>query len=140
MKSSILFFILLISSYSYCSGQNLKSFQNDSLKLYYEVYGNGPALYILSGGPGEAPEHPYRQIADSLKYFYTCVLIHQRGSGKSRNIPINEKTITIGKYTEDIEVLRKIRGDQKVTLLGVSWGGLLAMNYAALHPGNLCQI
>ncbi len=140
MRSIKLLFILLVSISSYCPGQNLKSFQNDSLKLYYEEYGNGPALYILSGGPGEAPEHPYRQIADSLKSIYTCVLIHQRGSGKSRNIPINEKTITIGKYTEDIEILRKVRGDSKITLLGVSWGGLLAMNYAALHPNAVSNL
>ncbi len=62
-------FIILLSAYSYCSGQNLKTFNNGSLNLYYEEYGKGPALYILSGGPGEAPEHPYRQIIDSLKSF-----------------------------------------------------------------------
>lgn len=130
----LLLLILLLSTYSYCTGQSLKSFNNGSVKLYYEVYGTGPALYILSGGPGEAPEHPYRQIIDSLKSFYTCILMHQRGSGKSRNIPINETTITIQNYTQDIELLRKKRGDKKITLLGKSWGGLLAMNYAALHP------
>lgn len=130
----VLFIILLLLNISYCVGQNVKSFNNGEIKLYYEEYGKGPALYILSGGPGEAPEHPYRQIIDSLKSFYTCVLIHQRGSGKSRNIPINETTITIEKYTQDIELLQKKRGDKKITLLGISWGGLLVMNYAALHP------
>jgi len=133
-KISIWFAILLLSTYSFCSGQNLKSFNNGSLKLYYEEYGKGPALYILSGGPGEAPEHPYRQIVDSLRTFYTCVLIHQRGSGKSRDIPINEGTISIENYTRDIELLRKERGDKKITLLGISWGGLLVMNYAAHYP------
>ncbi len=134
MRNLLLFTILLLISYSYCSGQHLKSFKSGSLELFYEEYGRGPALYILSGGPGEAPEHPYRQIVDSLQSFYTCILMHQRGSGKSRNIPINEKTISIENYTQDIELLRKARGDQKITLLGVSWGGLLAMNYAAFYP------
>jgi len=133
MRAS-LFIIFLLSGYSYSSGQNLRSFNNGNFKLYYEEYGKGPPLYILSGGPGEAPEHPYRQIVDSLKSFYTCILIHQRGSGKSRNIPINETTITIANYTQDIDLLRKERGDKGITLLGVSWGGLLAMNYASLHP------
>lgn len=129
--------MLLLLICSYCSGQHLKSFNNGSLKLYYEEYGKGRALYILSGGPGEAPEHPYRQIVDSLKSFYTCILIHQRGSGKSRNIPINQTTITIKNYTRDIELLRKKRGDKNITLLGISWGGLLAMNYGALYPAFL---
>lgn len=127
-------------TYSYCSAQNLKTFNNGPLKLYYEEYGKGPALYILSGGPGEAPEHPYRQIVDSLKSFYTCILIHQRGSGKSRNIPINQTTISIKNYTQDIELIRKQRSDKKITLLGISWGGLLVMNYAALYPENVSNL
>lgn len=132
--------ILLLLFASLCSGQNLKSYTNGPLKLYYEEYGKGPALYILSGGPGEAPDHPYRQIVDSLKSFYTCILIHQRGSGKSRNIPINQTTISIKNYTQDIELIRKQRDDAKITLLGISWGGLLAMNYAALHPASVANL
>ncbi|MCK6616393.1 MAG: alpha/beta hydrolase [Cyclobacteriaceae bacterium] len=129
-----LFIVLVLIAYSRSPGQTVKSYTNGTFKLYYEEFGKGPALYILSGGPGEAPDHPYRQIIDSLESFYTCILIHQRGSGKSRNIPINEETITIANYTQDIELLRKERGDKKISLLGVSWGGLLAMNYAAYHP------
>jgi len=140
MRNLILLIILLLATYSNSSGQNLKSFNNGSVKLYYEEYGKGPALYILSGGPGEAPEHPYRQIVDSLKAYYTCVLLHQRGSGKSRNMPINEKTITIKNYTQDIDLLRKERGDKKITLLGISWGGLLAMNYAALYSESVSNL
>lgn len=134
MKIFFLFTTLLLLTCSLCSGQNMRSFENGSFKLYYEEYGKGPSLYILSGGPGEAPEHPYRQIIDSLKSFYTCILVHQRGTGKSRNIPVNENTITIESYTQDLELLRKTRGDKKITLLGISWGGLLAMNYVAQHP------
>lgn len=134
MKRFYLLIILLPIVYSHSTGQTLKSYTDGKYKLYYEEYGKGPALYILSGGPGESPEHPYRQIVDSLKSFYTCILIHQRGSGKSRNIPINEKTITIANYTHDIELLRRVRDDKRIALLGVSWGGLLAMNYAAYHP------
>ena len=116
------------------AGQTSHSFYNGEVKLFYEIIGEGPALYILSGGPGEAPEHPYRQIADSLKNFYTCVIMHQRGSGMSGDIPINENTINIRNYTRDIEVLRSLRGDSSISLLGVSWGELLAMNYAAGYP------
>lgn len=132
--------IILLSTYSYCSGQHLKTYYNGSIKLFYEEYGKGPALYIWSGGPGEAPEHPYRQLVDSLKSLYTCILIHQRGSGKSRDIPINQTTISIKNYTLDIELIRKQRGDKTMTLLGVSWGGLLAMNYAALYPDHVSNL
>ena len=128
----ILAAILLLSVY--CSGQNLKNFYNGSIQLFYEEHGKGPALYILTGGPGAPPEDPSYRLIDSLKSFYTCVLLHQRGAGKSRHIPVNEKTINIKSYLQDIELLRKKRNDKNITVLGVSWGGLLAMNYTALYP------
>ena len=124
----------------YCYGQNLKNFHNGDIQLFYEEHGKGPALYILTGGPGAPPEDPSYRIIDSLKSFYTCVLLHQRGSGKSRNIPINEKTINIKSYLQDIELLRKKRNDRKVILMGMSWGGLLAMNYAAVHPQYVSKL
>ncbi|MFZ1704957.1 MAG: alpha/beta hydrolase [Saprospiraceae bacterium] len=139
-KTSVLIMFLMLFTGTICIGQDVKHFYNGSIKLYYEEFGNGPALYIFSGGPGEAPEHPYIQIIDSLKTFYTCVLLHQRGSGKSMHIPMNDETITIKNYLQDIELLQKKRGDKKVTLLGVSWGGLLAMNYAVLHPTSVSNL
>src|SRR5688572_20028631 len=127
-------FIVILFLSGYCYGQDLKSFYNGNIQLFYEEKGRGPALYILTGGPGAPPEHPSYEIMDSLKAAYTCVLLHQRGAGMSRNVPINEQTITIASYLDDIELLRKKRGDKQIKLLGISWGGLLAMNYAVLYP------
>ncbi|WKZ58254.1 MAG: alpha/beta hydrolase [Cyclobacteriaceae bacterium] len=132
--------IVLFVTASFCSGQNLHSYTSDGLTLYYEQHGSGPALYILSGGPGEYPGQSYRQLADSLKNWYTCVIVHQRGSGKSRNILINENTISIARYTDDLERLRQHRGDKQIALLGVSWGGLLAMNYTAQYSKFVSHI
>ncbi len=127
-------FILILFLSSYCYGQDLKSFYNGNIQLFYEEQGKGPALYILTGGPGAPPGDPSHRIMDSLRSFYTCVLLHQRGAGRSRNIPINETTINIKSYLQDIELLRKKRNDKKIILLGISWGGLLAMNFTVLYP------
>ena len=127
-------FTVILFLPGFCYGQELKSFYNGNIQLFYEEQGIGPALYILTGGPGAPPGDPSHRIMDSLKSFYTCVLLHQRGAGRSRNIPINETTINIKSYLQDIELLRKKRNDKKMTLLGISWGGLLAMNYTVLYP------
>jgi len=127
-------FIVILFLSGYCYGQDLDSFYNGNIQLFYEEQGKGPALYILTGGPGAPPEDPSHRIMDSLRSFYTCVLLHQRGAGRSRNIPINETTINIKSYLQDIELLRKKRNDKKIILLGISWGGLLAMNYTVLYP------
>jgi proline iminopeptidase len=126
--------MILLFSINWCYGQSVKNFSNGGIQLFYEEKGNGPALYILTGGPGAPPDHPSYELMDSLQESYTCVLLHQRGSGKSRNVPINENTISITSYLQDIELLRRKRGDKQITLLGISWGGLLAMNYAVLYP------
>lgn len=120
--------------------QHIEQFSSGTHTLYYEVFGQGPALYVLSGGPGEPPNDPYRQIIDSLKSTYTCVLLHQRGTGLSRGIPMNASTVTVANYVMDVERMRQKRGDQKVVLLGVSWGGLLAMAYAAEYPERISNL
>jgi hypothetical protein len=45
-----IFIWLFLSHYSF--GQNLKSFKSEGLIIYYEEYGKGQPLYILTGGPG----------------------------------------------------------------------------------------
>ena len=135
---SIFVAILLLSGS--CYAQTFNSFYNGDVQLFYEEHGKGPALYILTGGPGAPPEEFCYRMIDSLKSAYTCVLLHQRGAGRSRHIPINEKTINIRSYLDDIELLRKKRKDQKITLVGISWGGLLAMNYSVVHPQNVSKL
>lgn len=137
MKKQLIIFLFAVNC---CSAQDVKSFWNGGIQLFYEEKGTGPALYILTGGPGAPPEHPSYTLMDSLQSLYTCVLLHQRGAGRSRNIPINEQTITIQNYLQDIELLRRKRGDRKLTLLGISWGGLLAMNYAAAYPQHVSNL
>jgi proline iminopeptidase len=139
LSLNILLLIILFSSNA-CFGQQLKSYYNGDIQLFYEEHGIGPALYILTGGPGAPPEDPGHQIVDSLKSRYTCVILHQRGSGKSRNIPINEQTININSYVQDIELLRQRRNDQKIAVLGISWGGLLAMNYTTSYPSKVSKL
>ena len=133
-------FIILLLLSNCCYGQEVKSFNNGEIQLFYEEYGKGPALYILTGGPGAPPENPAHQLIDSLKSFYTCILLHQRGSGKSRNIPINTQTINIKCYLQDIELLRQKRNDKKIVVVGISWGGLLAMNYTSLYPMHVSKL
>ncbi|HEX6168742.1 MAG TPA: alpha/beta hydrolase [Chitinophagaceae bacterium] len=132
--------IAILFATSNCYGQNVKEFRNGNIQLFYEERGKGAALYILTGGPGAPPEHPSYEIMDSLESKYTCVLLHQRGSGRSRNLPVNAQTINIESYLQDIELLRRARGDKQITILGISWGGLLAMNYAVLHPQKVSKL
>jgi len=138
MKKILTGFTLLITIN--CVAQQLDSFQNGKIKLYYETAGSGQPIYLLAGGPGYPPEIIARQLRDSLKSKFTVIVLHQRGSGKSKNIVCTEETINIAAYVSDLFLLMKVRGDSKAILLGESWGGLLAQAFAATHPQLVAKL
>ena len=137
----LVFFVLnSLSAQNNLNARQLHSFQNGKVQLYYETGGKGSPLYILTGGPGMPPYEPGYRLMDSLKQNYTVVLLHQRGTGKSRGIFCNEENISVNAFISDIAMLMKARGDHKITLLGISWGGFLAQAFAAFHPQKVSNL
>lgn len=119
-------------------GQKIDSLRSDGLTIYYETEGKGNPVYLISGGPGITPFY-MRTISAELSQKYQTVLIHQRGTGLTK-APVNEKTIDIVKYVNDIDAVKEKLNHGKITLIGHSWGGMLAMNYAALHPEEIDRL
>ncbi|MGK5594806.1 MAG: alpha/beta fold hydrolase [Parachlamydiaceae bacterium] len=105
-------------------------------KLVYKVAGNGLPLIVLHGGPGLRQDYflpqLYKLAENNLVIFYD-----QRGSGRSLEAKLDEKYININQFVEDLETLRTSLGFDKFILMGHSWGGLLAMQYAVDHQENL---
>lgn len=105
-------------------------------KLFYRAIGKGIPLIILHGGPGLNQDYLqpqlYKLSENNLVIFYD-----QRGSGKSLETELNEKYINIDQFVDDLETLRTSLGFNKFILMGHSWGGLLAMQYAVGHQENL---
>lgn len=101
--------------------------------LSCQIMGEGPPMVMLHGGPGMT--HDYlvpglKRLAES----YTLVWYDQRGCGSSKDDAMTAETINLATYVQDIEVLRAYFGLGKVSVFGHSWGGFLAMYYAAMHP------
>lgn len=120
--------------------QEAKSFTtSDGEILYYSKVGSGPQVILLSGGPGYSVEF-ISAWADSLKDKFEFVLFHQRGTGLSSDVTIDSTTINIKTATRDIDDLRKQLGTNKVTLAGFSYGGGLALAYAAYYPESTDKI
>ena len=79
----------------------------DGFDLYYTVVGSdGPYALILSGGPGEEVRSMQR-VVDELSKRFRCVMLEQRGTGRSRLSRYDASTINLNAYIEDIEALRK---------------------------------
>jgi len=104
-------------------------------ELYYHVIGSGNPILILHGGPGLNHTYFLPQMAGLGKH---CKLIFfdQRATGKS-SMDVDTNSVNLYNFIEDIEGLRRAFNLGKMNLMGHSFGGLLAMEYAIKHPDHL---
>lgn len=104
----------------------------NNAQLFTQIAGKGDPLIVIHGGPGMSQDYllPY---LEKLQENAFVIFYDQRGSGRSLG-DINEKNLTIDTFIEDIESLRNYFGFDKISLLGHSFGGFLAMSYAIHHP------
>jgi proline iminopeptidase len=106
----------------------------DGIDLYYTVVGgSGDYVLVLSGGPGEEVRS-MQGIADELGKKYRCIMLEQRGTGRSKLARCDASTINLNAYIEDIEALRKQMQIDKFILVGNSWGMMLALAYGGTYP------
>jgi proline iminopeptidase len=108
----------------------------DGFDLHYTLIGNGKPMLVLSGGPGFDIGY-MEPVARELAAARQCILVEQRGTGRSKPPKLTRDNMTLSLMVEDLDAVRKKRGGEKIDVLGHSWGGMLAMAYAAAHPGNI---
>jgi len=117
---------------------SLPSILVNSTQLHSEAFGNpnDPMIVVIHGGPGG----DYRGMLSCSRFssdgFYV-VFYDQRGSGLSKRHP-RENYGSIQIFIDDLDaVIRNYRRspDQKVILMGLSWGAMLATAYVNEYPG-----
>ncbi|MDL2323733.1 alpha/beta hydrolase [Ruminococcaceae bacterium OttesenSCG-928-A16] len=100
---------------------------------------NNPILLYLHGGPGDAALPLVAKYNSQLKNIFTVVTLEQRGAGKSYYPFSESEEITIGTFLKDIHTLAllllKRFGQQKLYLVGHSWGSVLGLKFIQLYPG-----
>lgn len=103
-----------------------------------------PLLLFLHGGPGESNMWLAHYTMQELEKYFVCVNWDQRGTGRSFRPDPPAESMTIDQFVQDtialIELLCARFGQQKVLLLGHSWGSVLAMKVAAAHPDLLFAV
>jgi proline iminopeptidase len=112
--------------------------QVGAARLYCRVVGEGPAIVVLHGGPDF--DHTYlRPELDGLADAFRLVYYDQRGRGRSAE-GVEPGDVSIGSEVADLDGLRDALGYESVAVLGHSWGGLLAMEYATRHPHRVSHL
>jgi proline iminopeptidase len=106
--------------------------------IYVRKIGTGPPVIVLHGGPDF--DHTYLlpeldQLADICRLVY----YDQRGRGRSAD-GVVPGDVDIESEVADLDAIRAHIGAESVALLGHSWGGVLAMEYATRHSARVSHL
>lgn len=106
------------------------------VSLFVEVVGDGYPLLLMHGGPGA--DHwtmqPFRRCSDQ----YTVILYDHRCNGRSTGAPLS--SMTWDNLTADADALREALGFERWAVLGHSFGGHVALEYALRYPDRLSHL
>lgn len=111
----------------------------DNTPIYYRTFGSGKPLLIINGGPG-MNSNGFEELAIKLSKNNQTIIYDQRGTGKSILKKLDSTTITMDLMIEDMERLRKELNIEKWSILGHSFGGMLASYYATKYPKNIDKL
>ncbi len=109
----------------------------DGFRVVAYSFGRGDeAVLCLNGGPGLPCDYLREAHSCLVDHGYRVVAFDQLGTGASDR-PTDPSLWTIGRYVEETETVRRAMGLGRVHLLGHSWGGWLAIDYALTYPQNI---
>src|ERR1700683_870537 len=105
----------------------------DGVTQAYEVAGQGPVVFLHSGGPG-IDSDPFMRMP-LLERHMTMVYLDPIGSGKSGLLPGGD--YSVAEYARRVELLRDHLGVTDGFLIGHSHGGFVVLQYALDYPGRM---
>ncbi len=118
----------------------------EQVDLGYETFGTREAVstalpvIAVNGGPGLP--HTYMLQNDMWQKVAAgrfVVFYDQRGTGASKRVQPGAAQ-TMDAQVADLEAVRAKLGLDKAAIVGDSYGGLLAMAYAAAHPEHVAKL
>jgi pimeloyl-ACP methyl ester carboxylesterase len=105
------------------------------VSLFVDVIGSGAPLLLMHGGPGA--DHwtllPFRRLAPR----FTLIFYDHRANGRSSG---SATTLTWENLTCDADALRERLGFERWAVLGHSFGGKVALEYALRYPERVSAL
>lgn len=140
--SFVFLFILCFANHGFSQKNTFPKKINDStiiasdgVPLYLKISGKGDVCIFIHGGPGAWSKSFEELGGNVLEDKLTMCYFDQRGCGRSASSPNND--YSLDRMLNDIEDIRKSLNAPKVFIIGHSFGGILAANYAGKYPEHV---
>lgn len=135
----VLFFS--ITAHAQYSIDTTQVLQIGGIKQFISIKGKDrtkPLLLFLHGGPGNSVISYAEKFTYKLQSYFTVVQWDQRESGKTKELNPSQGPLKVSQFENDtheiVNVLLHQFGQQKLYLVGHSWGTYLGFYMAKNHP------
>jgi proline iminopeptidase len=110
----------------------------DGRTVEWEAVGDGPRLMWVEGGPG-LWAHLARPDVELVSDVFRCHLVNAPGCGRT-SPPADTSGYALPAIIAFFEQVRERLGLGPVTVMGHSWGGLVAAAWATAHPESVDRL
>jgi L-proline amide hydrolase len=115
----------------------------DEYRVWYRSVGGGAEreqvpLLALHGGPG-VPHDYIENLFNMASNTRRVILYDQLGCGRSDQ-PDDPSLWRVERFVEELSIVRRALALEEIHLLGQSWGGMLAIEYALTQPQGLVSL
>jgi 3-oxoadipate enol-lactonase len=107
----------------------------NGVELAYELTGVGEPIVLVHGAQGD--QTMFSRLAPAFASKYRVLTFDQRGSGLSEK-PHDD--YSVAQLADDTAALMEHVGFDAAHIVGVSMGGMIALQFALRHPGKVRRL
>ncbi len=107
----------------------------DGTQLNYLVEGTGIPLVVI----GATKNWPRKTFSEELRKHITFIFMDNRAFVPPEE-PVDIEKVTMRTAVDDVELLRKELGFEKIAVAGCSYPALIALAYAQKYPDNTSHV
>jgi 3-oxoadipate enol-lactonase len=111
----------------------MTTLQANGIEIYFERGGEGPPLLFISGSGGDLRNKP-NQFDSPLAAAFELLCYDQRGLGQTEKPP---GAYCMADYADDAAGLLDALGIEQIPVIGVSFGGMVAQEFALRHGDRI---
>ncbi len=109
--------------------------QTNDIRLYYEIYGNGPPLLLMHGNSGSIAS--FSKFIPLLASKYKVIAVDSRAQGRSGD---SDKELTFEQIASDFSALLDSLHLKSVYAVGWSDGGIVGLQMALSYPEKISKL